>query len=56
MKIERTIEVGEQVVKFEGTLEGVELDLVIGIGLNYLLKHGALPILTQTASQEEGVH
>ena len=41
--INKTIETEEGTVKFEGTLEQKELDLVIQIGLNYLLKHGALP-------------
>lgn len=43
MQINKTIETPEGTVKFEGELEQKELDLVIQIGLNYLLQQGVLP-------------
>jgi hypothetical protein len=45
MLVNKTIETPEGTVKFEGELEPKELDLVIQIGLNYLLQAGALPII-----------
>jgi hypothetical protein len=39
------IETANGTAKFEGELEEKELDLVIRIGLNYLLQAGALPIV-----------
>lgn len=44
MKISKTIETEEGGVKFEGELAAAELDLIIGVGLNYLMKAGALPM------------
>jgi ABC-type proline/glycine betaine transport system ATPase subunit len=41
--INKTIETPQGTVKFEGELEAQELDLVLKIGLNYLLQQGALP-------------
>jgi ABC-type proline/glycine betaine transport system ATPase subunit len=41
--INKTIETPQGTVKFEGELEAQELDLVLQIGLNYLLQQGALP-------------
>lgn len=43
MLINKTLETKEGTVRFEGELEEKELDLVIQIGLNYLLQQGALP-------------
>lgn len=43
MLISKTLETKSGTVKFEGELEEKELDLVIQIGLNYLLQQGALP-------------
>jgi hypothetical protein len=43
MLINKSIETEEGTVKFEGTLEPKELDLVLQVGLNYLLQQGALP-------------
>lgn len=46
MLINKTIETKEGTVKFEGELEPQELELVISIGLNFLLQNGALPFMT----------
>ncbi|MCR4308348.1 MAG: hypothetical protein NUV80_07405 [Candidatus Berkelbacteria bacterium] len=43
MKISKTIQTPEGPVTFDGELSGDEADMVIGLGLNYLLQQGALP-------------
>lgn len=43
MKVNKTIETEEGGVKFEGELTPEELDVIIGVGLNYLFKQGAIP-------------
>ncbi len=43
MKISKTLELNGEGVQFEGELSEAELDMVIGIGLNYLLQKGLLP-------------
>lgn len=45
MHVNKTLETPEGTVKFEGELEPKELDLVLKIGLNFLLQTGALPIV-----------
>lgn len=47
MLINKTIETEEGTVKFEGELEQEELDLVIKLGLNFLLQQGCLPFTTK---------
>lgn len=44
MNITKTIETDEGSVTFTGELTDVELDLVLSVGLNYLLAQGALPL------------
>jgi hypothetical protein len=46
MLVKKVIETDKGTVKFEGELEEAELDLIIRIGLNYLLAQGALPFTT----------
>jgi hypothetical protein len=45
--INKSIETEEGTVKFEGELEQAELDLVLQVGLNFLLQQGALPFTTK---------
>lgn len=47
MLINKTIETEQGTVKFEGELESQELDLVLQVGLNFLLQQGALPFTTK---------
>lgn len=42
MKINHVVELEDGTAKFEGTLEGAELDFVVEMGLNILLAHGAI--------------
>ncbi len=55
MKVENTIRLPEGVVKFSGELEQAEADLVLEIGLNYLIRAGAFPAVTAAlaAAQKE---
>lgn len=50
--INKTIETPQGTVKFDGELEEKELDLVIKIGLNYLLQQGALPFTTKEGVED----
>lgn len=43
MLVSKTIETPEGTVKFEGELSKEETDMVVGVGLNYLLQMGYLP-------------
>jgi hypothetical protein len=47
MHVNKSLETAEGTVKFEGELEQKELDLVLKIGLNYLLQMGALPFVNK---------
>jgi hypothetical protein len=47
MLVNKSIETEEGTVVFKGTLEQAELDLVLQVGLNFLLQQGALPFTTQ---------
>lgn len=44
MQVNFVKELPEGIVKFEGTLEGVELDYVVEVGLNWLLANGLMPV------------
>jgi hypothetical protein len=52
MLVNKSLETPQGTVVFEGELEQRELDLVLKVGLNFLLQMGALPIITKT---EEGL-
>lgn len=43
MRISKTVEREDGSVVFQGTLEGPELDFVVEMGVNVLMKQGALP-------------
>ena len=43
MKVSKTFETKEGQVTFDGELSAEEADIVVGIGLNYLMEKGALP-------------
>lgn len=44
MLVSKTIEMPDGTVKFEGELAPEELDMVLQVGLNWLLQQGVLPI------------
>jgi len=44
MKVSKTLEGPDGFVSFSGELTSEELDLIISVGLNYLLQQGALPM------------
>jgi len=56
MKVEKVVMLPEGAVKFEGELSEMETDLVVEVGLNYLIRAGAFPAVTealQKAQKEE---
>ena len=47
MDISHILELPDGSVKFQGTLEGPELAIVMEAGLNVLLQQGAIPFLSK---------
>lgn len=43
MQIDKSFEMPEGTVTFQGTLSPEELDLVLAVGLNTLMRNGAIP-------------
>lgn len=43
MKVKKSIETPDGSVTFEGELNSDEVDLILGVGLNFLLQQGAVP-------------
>ena len=55
MKINNSIEQENgKVVTFQGELNGLELDYVIQVGLNYLMYHGLLASTRVEEAPEQG--
>lgn len=46
MKVSSVVRLPEGIVKFNGELEANEAELVIELGLNYLIRAGAFPAIT----------
>ena len=55
MLVNKSLETPQGTVVFEGELEQKELDLVLKVGLNFLLQVGALPIITKTEGEAMSV-
>ncbi|HXQ39470.1 MAG TPA: hypothetical protein VN843_36060 [Anaerolineales bacterium] len=55
MKISSVVRLPEGIVKFNGELADSEAQLVIELGLNYLIRAGAMPAVTAAllAAQKE---
>lgn len=55
MKIEKVIVLEEGAIKFNGELSEAETDMVVEIGLNWLIRAGAFPAVTAAlaAAQKE---
>lgn len=51
MKIKKSLETPEGTVVFEGEISSDELDLILSVGLNYLLQQGAIPFRVSKASE-----
>lgn len=43
MLVNKSVETTNGTVKFEGELSSAEVDMVLQIGLNFLLQQGAIP-------------
>ena len=52
MLVNKSFETPQGTVKFEGELEEKELDLILKVGLNFLLQMGALPLVTGDSTLE----
>lgn len=53
MLINKSVELENGSVQFNGELSSQELDLVLTMGLNYLLANGAIPF---TSKKKEDIH
>lgn len=55
MQVSKVVMLPEGAVKFDGELSEQETDLVVEIGLNYLIRQGAFPAITAAlaAAQKE---
>lgn len=53
MKVEKTLVLPEGAVRFEGELSEAETDMVVEIGLNYLIRAGAFPAVTQALEEAQ---
>ncbi len=56
MHVNKSLETKEGTVVFEGELEPKELDLVLKIGLNYLMQMGALPFIAKDSTVDMDEH
>ena len=54
MKVRKTLETPEGTVTFEGDLTQDEVDLVLGVGLNFLLQQGVIPFKMGRTNMTEG--
>ncbi len=52
MQIDQAIETSAGVVKFQGTVEGPELDMILQLGLNVLLANGAIKMMEQDKPEQ----
>jgi hypothetical protein len=55
MHIKKLIETEQGAVEFSAELSGEELEVVITVGLNTLLRAGALPFLTEQRQESKAV-
>lgn len=56
MKVSQTVKLPEGTIKFSGELSEIESNLVVELGLNYLIRAGAFPAVTaalEAAQKEE---
>lgn len=53
MKINSVVELENAAIKFEGELSADEANLVIEIGLNYLIRQGAFPAITEALERAQ---
>jgi hypothetical protein len=54
LNVSKTIELPDGKIQFEGELEQQEADLVVKIGLSFLLQTGVLPIIAKEIPEEGG--
>ena len=43
MKVDKSLEGPNGTVQFQGELSSEEVDVILGVGLNFLMQQGALP-------------
>ena len=43
MKVDKSLEGPNGTVTFQGELSSAEVDVILGVGLNFLMQQGALP-------------
>jgi hypothetical protein len=51
LKVNKTLETPDGSVQFEGELSSEELEVIISVGLNFLLQQGAIPFKVMKESE-----
>ena len=55
IRIKKSLETPEGTVNFEGELSQEELDLVLSVGMNFLMQQGALPFRVMDSSNAAAI-
>jgi hypothetical protein len=55
MKIQVKTEDADGNVTFEGTLNKQEVELVLNVGINFLMANGVMPLFTGKSDEELGI-
>lgn len=53
MKISKSVETEDGTIQFAGELSPDEVEFIIGIGLNYLVKTGAIPFKVTSSGSSQ---
>ena len=56
MQISKSVETPEGTVKFEGEISGLELDIVLQMGLLTLMSRGVIERVIADKDEQENVH
>lgn len=56
MKINKTVETPDGSVTFAGELNPDELEMVLSVGINFLLQQGALPLKIMDVPRQVNMH
>lgn len=55
MDVNHVVETPQGDLKFQGTLSGQELAFVVEVGLNYLMKEGAIPFVSKEDRESSSI-
>lgn len=55
MQIKHSVEQENGTYVYQASLTGKELELVVEVGINYLLAQGAFPFVSEEKAEESGI-